>query len=212
MSSGMPVSSLGGSAIRKPSQTLPAPTRMAARPARIKRAAHAFGASEDAERAECAFVDVARAPGEHGGQRSRRARPNRAGVRAHRRRLRGPASARSRRRSRSGPSPVSKSRLQRDERRRREARMAGACACPVAASRPLGTSSARIGAPLALAHCTSSALRPSGGRERPMPSKPSTTRPGRIGGRLRDGRRPPRLDELPIRRGGIRGQALARRR
>ena len=35
MSSGIPASSLGGSAIRNPSQTLPAPARIAARPARM---------------------------------------------------------------------------------------------------------------------------------------------------------------------------------
>ena len=58
------------------------------------------------------------------------------------------------------------------------ARIAGACACPVSASSPLGTSSASIGAPLALAQSTSDAYGPPAGRARPMPNSPSTTSAG----------------------------------
>ncbi len=62
------------------------------------------------------------------------------------------------------------------------ARIAGAVAMPVSAERPVGISSARIGARLAFAQATSDAASGGNRRERPMPKSASTTSAGRAGG------------------------------
>ena len=127
-------------------------------PGENQRAAHAFGAAEDPQRAEGSLVDVARAAREHGGQRSGQRRPvepmpARIAVRSQCR-----ACAPTRRRTGPVRRSVSRPGLRAMNVAVAKARMAGACACPVAASTPLGMSSARIGAPLAFAHSTSSAI------------------------------------------------------
>ena len=62
------------------------------------------------------------------------------------------------------------------------ARIAGAVAMPVSAERPVGMSSARIGARLAFAQLTSDAASGGNGRERPIPNSASTTSAGRRDG------------------------------
>ena len=85
MSSGMPVSSLGGSAIRNPSHTLPAPARIAARPARISAPTMPSVPPRMPERAEGSLVHVARAAREHGAAMRPPAPASRGDARAHRR-------------------------------------------------------------------------------------------------------------------------------
>src|SRR6185295_14521069 len=70
------------------------------------------------------------------------------------------------------------------------ARIVGACATPVPASSPDGTSSARIGAVPAFAQSIHSAYGPPGGRDNPTPNRPSTISAGNPSGGAATSRAP----------------------